>query len=200
MILDREVNDYARLLHIARIAVRSGVDIIQLRDKVGHAKDVLAFSEKLMAILDKKVLFIVNDRVDIAKLSGADGVHLGQQDIPIEKARKIMGPQAVIGVSCQNLRHVKAAQAKGADYIGFGSVFKTLTKPERTPMPPKMLTAVMRQVRVPLFCIGGIDLKNISQIRKAGCDRVAVCRGVCLAQDIKEAIIRYQKALVPRQP
>ncbi len=195
LILDHEVNDYKQLLNIAKKAINYGVDIIQLRDKKGSAREILKFSESLKKISFGKVLFIVNDRIDIAKICKADGVHLGQQDLPIEEARKMLGKNVIIGISCQTIKHVQDAQDKGADYVGFGSVFKTLTKPNRSPMNLNLLKNVFRNVKIPLFCIGGITLNNILSIKKLGCSRIAICRDICLADNIKEKILAYKKCL-----
>ncbi len=198
LILDRSVNNYKELFSIAQKAIACGVDIIQLRDKQSAAKDIYAFSESLVKISRGKSLFIVNDRVDIAQMSGADGVHLGQEDLPVEHARKILGPSAVIGVSCQTLAHVKEAEKHNANYIGFGSVFKTLTKPLRKPMNLTCLKKVLQETRIPVFCIGGINLSNFEIIHSLGCSRVAVCRDICKAKDIEKVISQYQKMLLPK--
>ena len=129
MILDRQVNDDGRLFEITRGSIRHGVDIIQLRDKLGTARDTLKCFKGILRAVNGRVPVIMNDRVDLAIAAGADGVHLGQEDIPIKDARRMIGPKAVIGVSCQSYEHARQAQRDGADYIGFGSVFKTLTKP-----------------------------------------------------------------------
>ena len=121
---------------------------------------------------------IVNDRVDLAVLGGAAGVHLGQEDIPLKAARRMMGNQAIIGVSCQTLTHARQAEREGADYIGFGSVFKTQTKPDRSPMDLKLLQRVMREIRIPVFAIGGITCENVGRLREVGVERGAGWRDV----------------------
>jgi len=100
LILDREVNCYSDLLKITKHALKSGVNIFQLRDKSGKTREIIDFSKKLISEIKGKALFIVNDRVDIAKASGADGVHLGQEDLPVSEARKIIGKDSIVGVSC----------------------------------------------------------------------------------------------------
>lgn len=184
LILDTQVNSYKQLLDILKKSIRGGVDIVQLRDKSGSAKDILAFSKEAQKIIGKKVPFIINDRVDLAIVTGASGVHLGQEDIPIKQARRMMGENALIGISCQNLEHARKAQKDGADYIGFGSIFKTQTKPGRSPMDLDILKRVIRDIKVPVFAIGGINSGNIGLLRKIGVDRVAVCREICLAKDV----------------
>jgi thiamine-phosphate diphosphorylase len=196
LILDRAVDDYSRLFQIAQDAIAAGVDIIQLRDKTGQARDVLRFARQLSDLARGKILFIVNDRADIAYLAEADGVHLGQEDLPVADARRLLGKHALIGASCQNTRHVERAVAQGADYIGFGSVFKTQTKPDREPMDLRRLETVVRDVPlIPLFGIGGITLDHLERLKARGCRRVAVCRAVCQASDVGQAVNQFKKAL-----
>lgn len=187
LILDTAVAPYDRLLTIAQQAVDCGVDMIQLRDKNGSAEDILKFSRQMVAFLKEQIPFIVNDRVDLAMASNASGVHLGQEDLPLAIARRLMGQKALIGVSCQTLKQAVLAETQGADYIGFGSVFKTLTKPHREPMDLRLLSQVISKIKIPVFPIGGIGFKNISHLKELGVERVAICRDICLAADIKSA-------------
>ncbi len=189
MVLDRQVNDDGRLLEIARESIRHGVDIIQLRDKLGKARDTLRCFKGILREVNGRVPVIMNDRVDLAIAAGADGVHLGQDDIPVKDARRMLGPKIMIGVSCQSYEHARQAQNEGADYIGFGSVFKTLTKPERNPMNLDLLKKVVREVSIPVFAIGGIAPENIAVLRGIGVKHFAVCRAICMAKNIEKAII-----------
>ena len=131
LILDTQVLDYDALLQVLKDSVRGGIDIVQLRDKKGSAKEILDFCRKVLKITKHQIPFIVNDRADLAFFSGADGLHVGQEDLDYLQARKMMGQGKIIGVSCQTLAQALKAQAQGADYIGFGSVFQTKTKPGR---------------------------------------------------------------------
>src|SRR3990167_7876511 len=139
LILDTQVNGYDELFEILKQSLNTGVDIVQLRDKFAKAIETLKFAKKAVRLINGRIPFIVNDRVDLALASQAAGVHLGQDDLPISEARKLMGKKAIIGVSCQNLIQAQEAKKQGADYIGFGSVFKTETKPDRQPMDLKLL-------------------------------------------------------------
>lgn len=188
LILDAEVLSYTQLLARLKPAVRAGVDIVQLRSKKGSAKDILDFCRRIKKLVSGKALFIVNDRIDLALLSGADGVHLGQEDVPYAQARNLMGKKAVIGVSCQSLEHARKAQEEGADYIGFGSIFKTKTKPGRQPMDPKVLAKVIKEIKIPVFPIGGIGQKNLSRLTRLGVKRAAVCRDILLARDVVKTV------------
>ena len=195
LILDAQVNSHSELLDILKKSVQGGVDIVQLRDKCGSARDILDFSRKALKITAGKVPYIINDRVDLAIMADADGVHLGQEDIPIALARRMMKPDAIIGVSCQTLAQAKAAQNDGADYIGFGSVFKTQTKPGRSAMDLKLLASVARKVSIPMFAIGGISRANIETLLPLGVSRVAICRDICESKDVKNAVQETKKIL-----
>jgi len=191
VILDTQVCDYARLWEVLRIAVKAGVDIVQLRDKIGQSRETLLFAKKVQHFLADRIPFIVNDRVDVARLSGASGVHVGQDDIPVVEARKILGDRKIIGTSCQTIAHLRRAMRDGADYVGFGSVFKTLTKPDRSPMDLKLLrqaAGVARREEFPLFAIGGICRENAVKVVSCGVERIAVCRDVLLAKDVRFSV------------
>lgn len=197
LILDTEVCDYPGLFDIARQAVKAGVDIIQLRDKKGLAADILHFSKRLIRLTQgTKTFFILNDRADLASAIGADGVHLGQEDLPLKEARKILGPKALIGVSCQKLEHAREAELQGADYIGFGSVFKTLTKPDRDPMNLNLLQEVVKKIKIPVFAIGGITLDSTRKLVELGVNRIVVCRAVCQAENIEEIVKEFKGCLL----
>lgn len=195
LILDRQVNTYEQLIEIAQRTIPAGVDIIQLRDKKGSAKDILKFSKEILKLTKDRVPYIINDRVDLAITSRACGVHLGQDDIPLKLARKVIGSKAMIGVSCQTFAHAQKAMEEGADYIGFGSVFKTLTKPDRHPMDIKLLVKVIKSIQIPVFAIGGIDLKNVAQLNSAGVHRIAVCRAVCQARSIERVVKDFKASI-----
>ncbi|MDE1920084.1 MAG: thiamine phosphate synthase [Candidatus Omnitrophica bacterium] len=195
LILDTQVLDHGFLLEVLKGSVRGGVDIVQLRDKKSSAKEILGFCRKVLKETRHQIPFIVNDRADLALISGADGLHVGQEDIDCPAARKMMGPDKIIGVSCQNLASALKAQAEGADYIGFGSVFKTQTKPDREAMDQDLLRQVVRRIKVPVFPIGGIGRKNIGELIPLGVTRVAVCRDILLAKDAAKAAKELKKNL-----
>ncbi len=196
LILDAQVCDYQRLWDVMRAGVNNGVDIVQLRDKLGTVHSALTFFKKAQCYLKGRIPFIVNDRADLALAAGASGVHLGQDDLPVPVAREICGRSAVVGRSCQSIRHLLRAQREGVDYIGFGSVFKTRTKPDRAPMDLGLLCEVSRRARVPVFAIGGITRENISVVRSCGINRVAVCREVLLSSDPGRVVRGMKQALI----
>lgn len=196
LVLDREVCGYQKLFSIAREAIKAEISIIQLRDKKGSPKEILEFFKRLVRLTKKnKTLFILNDRVDLAFAAGAWGVHLGQEDLSLVEARKILGSRALIGISCQTLEQALKAEEEGADYIGFGSVFKTLTKPKRDPMNLGLLQDVVKKIQIPVFAIGGINLSNIAQLRQMGVKRVAVCRAICEARDVRKTVEEFKERL-----
>jgi len=187
IVLDRDVRDYEALFEILRETVRAGAGMIQLRDKNGSTRDILDACDRILGIIRGQVPFIVNDRIDIALAVRADGVHLGQADMPLRRARALVGQEMLIGISCQTLEQALEAQADGADYIGFGSVFHTQTKPERRPMDLKVWHSLNHQIKIPVFAIGGITSENLPRLTPYGIKRVAVTRAVCLANAIDRA-------------
>ena len=141
-------------------------------------------------------IFIVNDRVDVAKAIGADGVHLGQEDLPLTDARAILGPGRLIGISTHNLAQATEAEAGGADYIGYGPVFPTATK-ENPDLVVGVagLREVRARIRIPIVAIGGINAQNASAMRAAGADCIAVVSAVLAAPDPKAAIAELLRAI-----
>ncbi len=176
--------DTRDLVRAARkIAVSEGV-IIQLRDKESDKKTVLETARILKKQLARtKSLFIVNDHVDIAKLVDADGVHLGQTDLPLPAARKLLGRDKIIGISCLSLKDALLAQGQGADYLGVGPVFVTSTKSECAPLGRESVKLVIKKSKIPVFAIGGINEVNITEVLALGARRVAVSSAICTATD-----------------
>jgi len=190
LVLDASLAEYRRLFDIMCEAVEHGVDIVQLRDKDGDDQDIVGFAQRAVQRISSRAVFILNDRLDLALASGAHGVHLGQDDLPIEEARRLAGKDFILGTSCQNLSQMEEAQQQGADYIGFGSVFKTQTKPDREPMDLSVLKKVAIQSRIPVFAIGGIGVGNLQRVLDCGISRIAVTRAICEAKDV--AVISQQ--------
>lgn len=187
LILDAQVNTHDELFDIASQAVRGGVHIFQLRDKLSNAKDIMALSRKLVGLARRSnTLFILNDRPDLALAVGADGVHLGQDDIPVSVAKKFLGYQFLIGKSCQNKKHLQQAQQECVDYVGFGSVYQTKTKPGRRPLNINNVAQVIAQAKIPVFAIGGISLKCCAELTAVGIKRMAVCRAISESENPKK--------------
>ncbi len=187
------------LLARAEAAYRGGADIVQLRAKSMADAEFLAMAQKLSAMAAaQRKLFFVNDRVEIALRAGADGVHLGQEDMPVAEARKLAAgrPDFLIGKSTHSLPQALAAQVEGADYIGVGPVFSTPTKPGREPVGLTLVRDVSRSALViPFVAIGGIDLTNLQQVLDAGSVRVACVRAIFDQEDVFHATSELRKQL-----
>ena len=178
------------LLEIIEKILLGGVKIIQHRFKEGNDKDHLKEAIKIKNICKKyNSLFIVNDRVDIALASNADGVHLGQDDIDIKTARKLLGTSKIIGVSANNSTDINKAIKDGCDYIGVGPVFKTATKKSKEPLGVEKIKVLTKDIRIPYFAIGGINKLNISSLKKEGISKVAIVSNLLNSEDPKEEAI-----------
>ncbi len=161
-------------------ALRGGVDIIQLRSKDVSDRFLLEVGKKIRQItFQTKKLFMVNDRVDLMMALDADGVHLGQDDLPIKIARAIIKNKSkFIGRSTHSAEQARQAVKEGADYIGYGPVFGTPTKPTYKPIGLDSIKKVVQNTKIPVVCIGGIDQSNTKSVIKAGANRIAVVRAI----------------------
>lgn len=159
--------------------LKTGVKWVQYREKDKTRKEVYEDSVRIRGITrDYQAVFIVNDYADIAMSVEADGVHLGQDDLPLREARSIMGREKIIGISTHNVKQAIAAEKEGADYIGFGPVFHTTTKDAGNPKGVDMLTEIKKQVRIPIIAIGGINLENLESVLDTGIDAIAVSSAI----------------------
>jgi thiamine-phosphate pyrophosphorylase len=172
-------------------SLKAGVIWVQYRDKERFRREVYDESVNLRSITkDFDAVLIINDYPDIALAVDADGVHLGQDDLTLREARKIMGKDKIIGISTHSLKQATDAERDGADYIGFGPVFHTTTKDAGSPKGIEMLYEIKRQVHVPVVAIGGINLENIKSVLDSEVDAVAVASAI-LTGDIEENIKRF---------
>jgi thiamine-phosphate pyrophosphorylase len=175
--------------------VRGGAAVVQLRLKEAGAGELLRLAREARKLCAGRALLLVNDRPDVARLAEADGVHLGQEDLPWPAARAILGPRALIGLSTHSDAEIDAAQ--GADYIGFGPIFATASKPGR-PLPPphgiEGLRRAVRRSRVPLVAIGGITIERASEVAGAGARCVAAIAQLGGAPDPEAATREMAKA------
>jgi len=184
------------VVRLVGAVLRGGADIVQLRHKTLARGALLHLARRLAAIVhDAGRLFIVNDQLDIALLAGADGVHLGADDLPLEAARRVAGEGFVIGASANTPELARRAVAAGADYIGAGPAFATAVKPEKAVIGPQGVAAVTAAVAVPVFAIGGVEAANLDQLLAAGVHRVCVIRGLAEAADPEVAARRLRAAL-----
>jgi thiamine-phosphate pyrophosphorylase len=185
-----------RVIELASAALRGGADVIQLRHKSLHRGELLALARKIREVTRSGALFIVNDHVDIALLSEADGVHLGPDDISISAARRVAGDRLLIGASASSPESARAAIEDGADYLGSGPAFATPIKIEKKVIGPEGVAAIAAAAgAVPVFAIGGIDETNLTQLTALGLRRACVIRAVADAPDPESATRRLRTML-----
>jgi thiamine-phosphate pyrophosphorylase len=172
---------------IAQQMIEGGVDLIQLRGKGKSIGDLANVAAALHEFTSRfSIPFIVNDHAEVARRVSAEGVHVGQDDDSIELARRKAGRKVLVGKSTHSVDQARAAQREGADYIGFGPIFATPTKPDYTPIGLSQIKKVHNGVNVPIFCIGGIKLDHLKEVIAAGAQRVAIVSGLLKAPDIIE--------------
>lgn len=177
LILDSKVAGRSPV-EMAAAALDSGIRWFQYRDKDSSRRCIYMEALRLRELTrDFDAVFIVNDYADIAAAVDADGVHLGQDDLPLTEARKIMGCK-IIGISTHSLSEAQAAEKGGADYVGFGPVFHTTTKDAGLPQGPGSLRDIKRQIKIPVVAIGGIASGNLLEVMEAGADAVAVASAI----------------------
>ena len=170
-------------------AIKGGVKIVQLREKNISTKDFYEKALKVKEICKNYgVLFIINDRLDIAQAVGADGVHLGQSDMPIEKARKILKDKFLIGATARNIEEAKRAELLGADYIGSGAIFGTSTKDNAKKLEMEELKKIVASVKIPVFAIGGININNVGILKNIGLQGICSVSGILSEKNCKKAV------------
>ncbi|MEG1727041.1 MAG: thiamine phosphate synthase [Acidaminococcaceae bacterium] len=182
------------------LALRGGATLVQLREKNTEGK---LFWERAVAIkrlCDRyQVPLIINDRVDIALALGAAGVHLGQGDLPVAVARKLLGAQAIIGVSAHNVSEALLAREQGADYLGVGAVFPTTSKANTTDVGLERLVAIRQATTLPLVGIGGITLSNYAQVLATGANGAAIISGILGTEAIEQTVQKLQQLLATKR-
>ena len=189
------------LTAILDAAIAGGCRMVQLREKAWPSGKLLPLAERLRdRCRAAGVTFIVNDRVDLAVAVDADGVHVGQDDLPPRAARPLLRPGMILGVSTHSVEQARAAQAEGADYVAVGSMFPTSTKPDYELVGPDLIRKLRGEIRVPLIGIGGITVANVGDVIGAGADGVAVISAVCAAPDAGTACRRFIEAIRAARP
>jgi thiamine-phosphate pyrophosphorylase len=184
VVLDRIAAKGRSLEEILDAAIAGGCRMLQLREKEWPSGRLRPLAERLRDRCRRAgVTFIVNDRVDLAVAVGADGVHLGQDDLPVAVARALLRPGMVLGRSTHSVAQARDAQAEGADYIAVGSMFPTRTKPDFQLVGPELIRTIRPETTAPLVGIGGVTRDNVAQVIRAGADGVAVISAVCGAPD-----------------
>jgi thiamine-phosphate pyrophosphorylase len=198
VIMDPKASRGRSDLQVAEAAIAGGADVLQLRDKETPSGRLYRVALRLRKLTrDAGIPFIVNDRLDIALAADADGVHVGQTDLPASVVRKIMGPARILGVSVDTVEQAILAERDGADYLGVGPVFEARgTKPDAgLPLGVERIARIRRRCGLPIVAIGGINAENARAVREAGADAAAVISSIVAADDIAQAARRLKRIL-----
>ena len=186
LITDSDILKGRDFYHCIEEALKGGVTMLQLREKEADGKEFLEKAMNLRELTRKYgVKFIINDRIDIAMLCDADGVHLGQSDIPAKEARKLM-PGKIIGVSCRTVEEAEKAKEDGADYLRVGDIFGTQTKLDAKRVSLDTLKDIKEKVNLPITAIGGLNLDNLDYVKKCNIDGYAVISAILAKENIKK--------------
>lgn len=175
------------LLEVMEEAIIGGAEIIQLRDKKSSKRILIEKAKMLRELTNKyEVTFIVNDHVDIALAVDADGIHLGQDDLPLPVARELVGPDKIIGISTHSIDEARQAEKEGADYIGAGPVYQTNSKSDVVaPVTTNYIQEVASEIKIPFVAIGGIKLHNVDEVLQAGATRICVISEVVGSPNVR---------------
>jgi len=198
VITDEKLQRGRSHVEVARSAIRGGADVIQLREKTTASGDFYRIALELRKLtLDAKVPLIINDRLDIALAVDADGLHVGQDDLPASVARRLLGPGKLLGVSADKPEEALLAEKDGADYIGVGPIFDARgTKPDAgAPQGTGMMAPILEKCRLPIVAIGGIKSGNAKSVLEAGATSVAIVSDIVAADDIEQAARRVKSLL-----
>jgi thiamine-phosphate pyrophosphorylase len=189
LVTDRELSLGRSLEEVVSEAVKGGVTVVQLREKDASTGEFIELARRLMKLLKPlRIPLIINDRVDVALAVDADGVHIGQSDMSYEDARRLLGPDKIIGLSVENFKDIEAANALDVDYIGISPVYGTPTKTDTA--EPFGLEGLRKAVQMsvhPTVAIGGMNASTIAEVMAAGTDGVAVVSAICSAENIRKA-------------
>lgn len=173
-----------------------GVDVLQLRAKELAPTEVERLARRILPVTrDRAVPLVINDHLEVAASVGSEGVHVGQDDDAVAKARAVVGAACFVGKSTHSLDQAIAAQAEGADYIGFGPLYATGTKPDYVPIGLEDIAEVHRRVSLPIFCIGGVNAARLDEIVSAGARRVVVVSAFLLAADVRDEVRALKRRL-----
>jgi thiamine-phosphate pyrophosphorylase len=195
-ILDLSYVEIGNIAKMVEAMIAGGVDLIQLRAKTHASTQIAEIATDLHRVTAEHGMpLIINDHPEVARLVGAEGVHLGQEDMSIAEARNVVGANCMVGKSTHSLDQAIRAFYEGADYIGFGPIFATPTKPDYPPVGLRDIEKVHDAVRIPIFCIGGIKLDNLPEVLAAGARRVVIVSGLLQAPDAAEYARSAKKML-----
>ena len=193
-ITDRSWLNGRTLSEVVKESLEGGVTILQLREKDIDDKSFVEEAKELKALCGQyNVPLIINDNVEIAKKIDADGVHLGQGDMDIEEARKILGPEKIIGITAKTIEQAKEAQMKGADYLGSGAIYTSGTKQDAKHLSVEDLKAICASVEIPVVAIGGLTYENIDVLKDSGISGIAVVSAIYASENIKTDTIKLKE-------
>lgn len=177
-------------------AVDAGCKIVQYREKNKSAREMIKEAKKLKQICEGKAIFLVNDRVDVALAVGADGVHIGQNDISVEDARRLTGPDKIVGLTVHNVKEAIQAEKMGADYVGLAPIYNTDTKEDSgIPCGPETIAQVRKNINLPIVAVGGVNKNNVKEVISKGADSVVSVSAVLSSDDVKKEIGDFIKII-----
>ena len=195
LVTDRRLMNCKTIEESVSLAIEGGASVVQLREKDCSSREFYELALRVKRITEpRNVPLIINDRIDVALAANADGVHLGQSDIPCKEARKILGSDKLIGVSAALPEEATQAEADGADYLGVGAVFSTQTKTNTRPVTPEIIRQIRAAVTIPFVVIGGVNSENIKELYGLGINGAAVVSAVVAQDDITAAARKMREA------
>jgi len=184
MLVTDHCSDVDAFCAIVEKALQAGVTVLQLREKTATTRDFYQLALRIKPIARQyKVPLLINDRLDIALAVDADGVHVGQEDLPVAVVRRLIGPEKILGATAATVEAAQTAEREGADYIGSGAMFPTLTKPGKQVLPLNVLAQIKQAVQVPVVAIGGITADNLLTLKITGVDGLAVVSAIMDSAD-----------------
>ncbi|MGP3779665.1 thiamine phosphate synthase [Halanaerobium saccharolyticum] len=199
LITEESLSAGRKSIEVVKEAAAAGVDVIQLREKNLSLREKFQLGKQVKKICRQYgINFIVNDRVDLAQALDADGVHLGQSDLPLRSARKILGPDKIIGLSAWLNQEITAAEDDGADYLGVGAIFETKSKqlnPDKNGIGLQKLAEIRKNTDLPLIAIGGLNKNNAAQVIKNGADCISVITALTKAERIENEALEFKKII-----
>ena len=195
LVTDRHVGDESALVERVARAVAGGVNLVQLREKDLHGAQLLDLARRLRQAIGDRALLVINERVDVAAALPADGAQLGEDAVPVPSARRILGPERLIGRSVHSVEGAEQAVQEGADFLVVGTMFPSRSHPGEVPAGPQLVSQVVERCSLPAIGIGGITPENCNQVIEAGAMGVAVITGILAAPDPAEAACRIRQAM-----
>lgn len=188
LVTDRGLLGSRDLLHSIEEAIQGGVTIVQLREKDLPTREFFQLASQVKSITDRyQIPLIINERLDIALALNVTGLHIGQNDLPVAIARRLLGPEKILGASAATVDEAMKAQAEGADYLGIGALFPIGTKPDARNVSLETLREIKKQVKIPVVAIGGISPAQVKLVKEQQVDGVAVVSAILCQDDIKAA-------------